>query len=71
MQKDAWMNGIGSVAGRGGYVNKGGTYDDSVANSFTINATHSHSVSITNTGGNGYHENRMPYVAVNFWRRTA
>lgn len=23
------------------------------------------------TGGNGAHENRMPYVAVNFWRRTA
>lgn len=23
------------------------------------------------TGGNGAHEKRMPYVAVNFWRRTA
>lgn len=26
---------------------------------------------VGSTGGNGSHENRMPYVAVNIWRRTA
>lgn len=38
----------------------------------TANAgNHSHSIGIGSTGGNGYHENRMPYVAVNMWKRTA
>ena len=32
---------------------------------------HSHIITISSTGGNGSHENRMPYQVVNFWRRTA
>ena len=32
---------------------------------------HSHTITIASTGGNGSHENRQPYVVVNFWRRTA
>ena len=32
---------------------------------------HSHTITIASTGGNGRHENRQPYVVVNFWRRTA
>lgn len=31
----------------------------------------SHSHQIYNTGGNGYHENRPPYLVVNMWKRTA
>lgn len=37
----------------------------------TINGNHSHTVTIASTGGSGYHENRMPYVVVNRWKRTA
>lgn len=32
---------------------------------------HSHTITISSMGGNGSHENRQPYVVVNFWRRTA
>ena len=32
---------------------------------------HSHVITISSTGGNGLHENRMPYQVVSFWRRTA
>lgn len=54
-------------------------YDDSHA--YQLSATsssagdHSHSASasasIGNTGGNTAHENRMPYIVVNRWKRTA
>lgn len=36
-----------------------------------IDASHSHGASASNTGGNAKHENRMPYVVVNRWKRTA
>lgn len=32
---------------------------------------HSHVITVSSTGGNGPHENRMPYQVVSFWRRTA
>lgn len=31
----------------------------------------SHTHTINNTGGNKPHENRMPYIVVNRWKRTA
>lgn len=31
----------------------------------------SHTHSITSTGGNAKHENRMPYIVINRWKRTA
>lgn len=37
----------------------------------STDGAHSHTVTISATGGNGAHENRQPYVAVNIWRRTA
>ena len=37
----------------------------------STDGNHSHSVTIGATGGNGMHENRMPYQVVSFWRRTA
>lgn len=37
----------------------------------TTEGAHSHTITIGATGGDGYHENRMPYAVVNFWRRTA
>lgn len=36
-----------------------------------IDVSHSHSASASNTGGNTAHENRMPYMVVNRWKRTA
>lgn len=46
----------------------GGTYLSTSTDGY-----HSHSASATigNTGGNASHENRMPYVVVNRWKRTA
>lgn len=41
-------------------------------NQFTSYAgNHSHTISIGSTGGNQKHENRMPYIVVNRWKRTA
>ena len=45
-------------------------YDNAIAKTST-DGNHSHNITISSTGGNGAHENRMPYQVVNFWRRTA
>lgn len=37
----------------------------------STNGNHSHTVTISSTGGNQSHENRMPYKVVNKWLRTA
>lgn len=42
-----------------------------VSRNLSINATHGHAVSISNTGSNTKHENRQPYTVVNRWKRTA
>lgn len=44
---------------------------DNVLAKTTTDGNHSHAITIGATGGNGSHENRQPYVVVNFWRRTA
>lgn len=36
-----------------------------------VDASHSHSVTVNNTGDNQYHENRQPFLVVNMWKRTA
>lgn len=38
---------------------------------YTINASHTHSLTVNSTGGNASHENRMPYTVINRWKRTA
>ena len=43
----------------------------SKAAKITLQASHSHAISISNVGGNKKHENRQPYVVVNRWKRTA
>ena len=45
--------------------------DRNKLNGFNIDASHSHILSINNTGGNIKHENRMPYEVVHRWKRTA
>lgn len=42
-----------------------------LSRNLSINATHGHTVSISNTGSNTKHENRQPYTVVNRWKRTA
>lgn len=42
-----------------------------VLRNLSINATHGHTVSISNTGSNTKHENRPPYTVINRWKRTA
>jgi microcystin-dependent protein len=53
------MNGDVKTSGHHGYYR------------YTVNASHGHSVFISNTGGNNHHENRQPYTVVNRWKRTA
>ena len=38
---------------------------------YTINASHTHSLTVNSTGGNDSHENRMPYTVINRWKREA
>lgn len=48
-----------------------GSNGNNTPKTITINATHSHSISISSTGSNASHENRQPYTVVNRWKRTA
>jgi len=54
--------GSSHVSAEGGKQGNGNTF---------INASHSHTGSISNTGGNLPHENRSPYTVVQMWKRTA
>ena len=48
-----------------------GSNGNNTPKTITINVTHSHAFTTSSVGGNAPHENRMPYVAVNRWKRTA
>jgi microcystin-dependent protein len=48
-----------------------GSNGNNTPKTITINASHSHSVTINTTGNGSAHENRMPYTVVNRWKRTA
>ena len=54
--------GWGHVSGDGGKQGNGHTF---------IQASHSHTGSISSTGGNTPHENRSPYSVVQMWKRSA
>lgn len=58
---------IGGSDFLGGHSGNNGKW----GNTTTSKNSHSHSINISATGGNGYHENRPPYVVVNRWKRTA
>ena len=48
-----------------------GAVQSAGAHTHSISADGSHTHSITSEGGGTAHENRMPYLAVYFWQRTA
>lgn len=58
----------GSTSGR-----RRGSGDDSIFNpkSISINASHTHSFSLSNTGDGSAHNNLQPYITCYIWRRTA
>ena len=63
----------------GGIVRKESNYNakyagadsDDWGRNFKIDASHNHTVTIGNSGGNTAHENRPPYIAIYRWRRTS
>lgn len=42
-----------------------------VNDGFTMDATHKHTASASNTGSGTAHNNMMPYITVRMWKRTA
>ena len=62
-----WYDSNNKYGGASGFH---GDNDNGLAKSST-DGDHAHTITIASTGGNGAHENRMPYQVVNFWRRTA
>ena len=62
-------SGVFSIASNGARQNAQGI-DAGRGATVTFNSTHSHGISVANTGGNAKHENRMPYVVINRWKRT-
>lgn len=47
-----------------------GNYDGTSTHSTSFSGNHTHIVNIGSAGGNQRHENRMPYIVVNRWKRT-
>lgn len=48
-----------------------GNYDGTSTCSTSFSGDHTHTVNIGSAGGNQRHENRMPYIVINRWKRTA
>lgn len=63
-------SGVFSIASNGARQNAQGIGTNCGA-TVTFNSTHSHGIYVANTGGNAKHENRMPYIVINRWKRTA
>lgn len=61
----SYNEGDGADLGGNSHFSKNNRYTSSWS------GDHSHSISIGSAGGNGKHENRMPYQVINRWERTA
>ena len=79
--ENTYKNGPGHRDG-GGIVQLEGTYDayrasgdsdkgNHMGRNLHIAASHGHSATISTAGNNQAHENRMPYMVINRWKRTA
>lgn len=68
---DESKNPIGIYDSNAKYSGSSGADWNNPLGKTTTDGAHSHTITIGKTGGNGYHENRQPYVVVSFWKRTA
>lgn len=64
---------VAEYAGSGGdyHISSASINHTSGGSATSTNGAHQHEITISGTGGNESHENRMPYIAVNRWKRTA
>lgn len=62
-------SGIVSVSNTNGYQSGDGAYLKGA--DFTINASHSHPLTINSNGANSVHNNIQPYISVYIFQRTA
>ena len=67
---DGWSRHSGSQYS---YGNSTTSWSGAHTHTFTTNSNgaHTHTMTTSSAGGNGYHENRQPYVVVTYWKRTA
>ena len=63
-------SGVFSIGSNGNRQNAQGIGTNCGA-TVTFNSTHGHTITVSSTGGNSCHENRMPYIIINRWKRTA
>ena len=63
---------VAEYAGANGNYHLSSSTDKNGGGSVTgTSGNHQHTITISGTGGNESHENRMPYIVVNRWKRTA
>jgi hypothetical protein len=63
---------LAEYAGVNGHVHINSSLDTNGGGSASGTAgNHQHTITISGTGGNESHENRMPYQVINRWKRTA
>ncbi|MBO9150534.1 MAG: hypothetical protein J7E11_22455, partial [Escherichia coli] len=63
---------VAEYAGANGNYHLNSSTDNNGGGSVTgTSGNHQHTITISGTGGNESHENRMPYIVVNRWKRTA
>ena len=67
----AYYAATGIISASGNATKYGNANGGGAGGRVTVNATHSHSLTINNVGSNTKHNNIQPYITVYIWRRTA
>ena len=67
----AYYAATGIISASGNATKYGNANGGGAGGRVTVNATHSHNLTINNIGNNTAHNNIQPYIAVYIWRRTA
>lgn len=68
-QNERSSQGIVSSTGTANIKNSQGSNED--GSQYSINASHSHNITINNSGSNQSHNNIQPYISVYMWKRSA